>query len=52
MKLGRPKTEKWHNNYEGDANIGHKKHKNFRYFAKGFWKRYDRKKFYREKETT
>ncbi len=42
MKIARPKTEKWHNYEEGDCG---KPIKN--YFKKGWWKRYDRKKFYR-----
>lgn len=42
MKIARPKTEKWHNYEEGDAGAPVKS-----YFKKGFWKRFDRKKFFR-----
>jgi len=46
MKISRPKTEQWHNWEEGDCGKpinrdGSKK----QYFKKGFWKRYDRKKY-------
>jgi hypothetical protein len=48
MKVARPKTEKWHNDQEGDCRKpidrdGSKKS----YYKKGWWKRYDRKKFFR-----
>lgn len=43
MKVSRPKTEKWHNYEEGDC--GHPIND---YFKKGFWKRYDRKRFFRK----
>lgn len=42
MKISRPKTEKWHNWEEGDVGSPIKK-----YFKKGFWKRFDRKKYFR-----
>ena len=38
----RVKTEKWHN-WKEEGSGRHS------YFKKGFWKRYDRKKFLREK---
>ena len=41
MKLARPKTEKYHN-YDFYPST-----KEGNYFKKGFWKRYDRKKFIR-----
>lgn len=41
MKIARPKTEKWHN-YDLYHSSKHEK-----YFSKGFWKRIDRKKFFR-----
>ena len=44
MKISRPKTEKWHNYAEGDC--GKPLKKGF-FYKKGFWKRYDRKKFFR-----
>lgn len=34
MKISRPKTEKYHNWQDGN-------------YKKGFWKKYDRKKFFR-----
>ena len=40
MKISRPKTEKCHNYYEGDCG---NPIRNF--FKKGFWKKYDRKRF-------
>jgi hypothetical protein len=40
MKLGRPKTEKYHNYEDGDCG-----HPISNYFKKKFWKRNDRKKF-------
>lgn len=43
MKISRPKPEKWHNLEEGDAG---KPINN--YFKRGFWKRFDRKKFFRK----
>lgn len=42
MKISRVKTEKFHNWEEGDCG---KPINN--YFKKGFWKKYDRKKFLR-----
>ena len=48
MKLSRPKTEKWHNYEEGDCGKPiDRDGSNRSYFKKGFWKRYDRKKFFR-----
>lgn len=48
MKLARVKTEKWHNYEEGDCGKSIDRHgKHLHYFKKGFWKRYDRKKFIR-----
>ena len=44
MKIARPKTEKWHN-YEDDCGSPMKN-----YFKKGFWKKSDRKKFFRRVE--
>ena len=41
MKVSRPKTEKYHN-WEIDPSSKHES-----YFKKGFWKKYDRKKFFR-----
>lgn len=45
MKVSRPKTEKWHNYAEGDCGkplkVGY-------YYKKGKWKRFDRKKFFRD----
>jgi hypothetical protein len=43
LKIARPKTEKWHNYQEGDC----AKPIDKGYFKKGWWKRYDRKKFFR-----
>ena len=40
MKISRVKTEKWHNYQEGDCG---KPIDGF--FKKGFWKKYDRKRF-------
>lgn len=40
MKIARPKTEKWHNWEEGDCGSPIDC-----YYKKGFWKRYDRKKY-------
>jgi hypothetical protein len=42
MKIGRVKTEKYHNYEEGDVGSPIKD-----YFKKGFWKRNDRKRFIR-----
>ena len=48
MKLARVKTEKWHNYEEGDVGSPINRHgKHLCYFKKGFWKRFDRKKFLR-----
>ncbi len=41
MKVARPKTEKYHN-WDLDTSS-----KNQDYFKKGFWKRIDRKKFFK-----
>ncbi len=48
MKKGNPKTSKWHKYEEGDcaAPIGRDGSKKC-FYKKGFWKRYDRKKYYR-----
>lgn len=46
MKVSRPKTERWHNYAEGDAG---KPIDNF--YKKGFWKRNDRKKYFRDLKT-
>lgn len=48
MQISRPKTVRWHKYEEGDcakpiSRDGSKKC----YYKKGFWKRYDRKKFIR-----
>lgn len=48
MKVFRPKTASYHNYEEGDC--GHpidRDGSNKRFFAKGWWKRWDRKKFFR-----
>jgi hypothetical protein len=42
MRIARVKTEKWHRYSEGDC--GHPI-KVGCYYKKGFWKRYDRKKY-------
>jgi len=43
-----PKTHKFHNFQEGDTGKPiDRKGKHLRFFAKGYWKRIDRKKFYR-----
>ena len=48
MKIARPKTEKWHNYEEGDCGKPiDRDGSNKSYFKKGWWKRYDRKKFFR-----
>lgn len=48
MKVSRPKTEKYHNYAEGDSYKPiDRKGIHLSYFKKGFWKRYDRKKFFR-----
>ncbi len=44
MKIARPKTESYHNFEEGDCGKPQANH-----FKKGFWKRNDRKKFFRLK---
>lgn len=47
-KISRPKTESWHNYAEGDCGKPIDRHgKHLCYYKKGFWKRYDRKKFLR-----
>lgn len=43
MKISRVKTERWHTFDEGDCSKPLKG--NGQYFKKGFWKKYDRKKF-------
>ena len=49
MKVSRPKTEKWHNYQEGDTGSPIQRHgKHLNYFKKGFWKRYDRKKWFKK----
>lgn len=48
MKISIVKTEKWHNYEEGDcAKPIDRNNKNKSYFKKGFWKKYDRKKYIR-----
>jgi hypothetical protein len=48
MKVSRPKTEKWHNYEEGDCGSPIDRHgKHLSYFKKGFWKKYDRKRWFR-----
>ena len=48
MKIPRPKTEKYHNFQEGDCGRPIDKHgRHLYYFKKGFWKKNDRKKFFR-----
>ncbi len=48
MKIARPRTERWHNYHEGDCGKPiDRDGSNKAYFKKGFWKRYDRKKFFR-----
>lgn len=47
----RVRTEKWHNYEEGDcAKPIDRDGSNKSYFKKGWWKRYDRKKFLRIKQ--
>ena len=49
MKLPRVKTESYHNNEEGDvAKPIYRRGKHLCYSKKGFWKRYDRKRFIRK----
>lgn len=43
MKVSRVKTESWHNNEEGDSGKPIES-----YYKKGFWKRFDRKKYLRK----
>lgn len=43
MKISRPKTEQYHNYEEGEVAKPIRS-----YFKKGFWKRSDRKKFFRK----
>lgn len=46
MKFPRVKTESWHNYDEGDcAKPIDRDGSNKCFYKKGFWKRYDRKKF-------
>lgn len=46
MKLSRVKTESWHNYDEGDCGKPiDRDGSNKCFYKKGFWKRYDRKKF-------
>ena len=42
MKISRVKTERWHTFDEGDCS---RPLKYGQYFKKGFWKKYDRKRF-------
>lgn len=47
------RTEKWHNHEEWDAKISKKhKYKNYCYYKKWFWKRYDRKKYLKHYQNT
>lgn len=49
MKIARVKTEKWHNYAEGDCGKPiDRDGSNKAFYKKGFWKRYDRKKFLRD----
>ena len=49
MKVSRPKTESYHNYQEGDVGSPIQRHgSHLNYFKKGFWKRYDRKRFFRK----
>lgn len=43
MRIARPYTEKYHNWEEGDCGKPREKH-----FKKGFWKRYDRKRWFKK----
>lgn len=43
MKVSRPKTEKYHNWQEGDVGAPIDN-----YYKKGWWKRYDRKRFFKK----
>ncbi len=48
MKIFKPKTESWHNFHEGDCgNPIDRKGRHLRFYKKGFWKRYDMKKYLR-----
>jgi len=49
MKISRVKPEKWHNYEEGDCGAPlDRKGKHLAYFKKGWWKKYDRKKYLRK----
>ena len=49
MKIYRPKTERWHNYSEGDCGSPIQRHgEHLNYYKKGFWKRNDRKKYFRK----
>lgn len=49
MKLSRPKTESYHTYAEGDCGKPiNRDGSNKEFYKKGFWKRYDRKKFFRD----
>ncbi len=46
MRISRVKTESYHNYQEGDCGSPIQNHGQYLcYYKKGFWKRYDRKKF-------
>ena len=48
MKTSRPKTESYHNYSEGDCGSPISRHgKHLCFYKKGFWKRNDRKKFFK-----
>jgi hypothetical protein len=48
MKISRPKTESYHNYQEGDCGKPiDRKGKHLCYYKKGWWKKHDRKKFFR-----
>lgn len=49
MTIGRVKTERWHNYEEGDCKKPlSRKGNHLSYYKKGWWKRYDRKKYLRQ----
>lgn len=46
MKIARPRTEQYHINQEGDVGSPIQRHgEHLHFYKKGFWKRYDRKKY-------
>lgn len=48
MRIARPKTESWYNYAEGDCGRPISRHgKHLCFYKKGYWKRYGRKKFFR-----